>query len=200
MSHENLAPKPVRRASMNGDSLLEEAKTLYSEIQTISEIKYQKQMRIAEICVAVCEIKQGNYRHKGAYNLSNFAKDSGIPRSSVKEWVDTFKRVIPVVGVTNIKSAKDWFKARKIAARYRQKQSPPDEQIREGFDEPTIISEFIRYNISAMRLEDAVDKRNLNLLSEEKLSELMEILDRISDKINDHLTRRKRERKQHKRA
>ena len=56
--------------------------------------------------------------------------------------------------------------------------------------------QMIRYNISATRLEDAIDKRNLNLLSEKKLSELMETLDRISDKINDHLTRRNRERKQ----
>jgi len=172
-------------------NLIKEAQSLYLEIQNLTEIKYQKQMRIASICVELCDIKQGNYRDKPRYSLSKFAQESGIPRSSIKEWVDTLKRVIPIVGVSQIDSNDKWNRAKKVAAKYRKRDRPTPEAIQDYFDEdsePTIIDEFRDYEKQMRALLVFLEKRDLGLLEAQALSRFMSQLDIASDIINDFLT------------
>ena len=176
-------------------TLISEAKSLYLDIQNLDEIKYQKQMRIAQICIELCDIKQGNYRESKRYPLSQFAIDSGIPRSSVKEWVDTFRRVIPIIGPQVIDSNDKWNRAKKVAATFRKKHRPTREDIKEAFecDEPSIKDEFNDYKKMARTLKVFLEKRDLDLLDRTELIYFMSQLDVASDIINDFLSAKKKD-------
>jgi hypothetical protein len=176
---------------MNHDSLMKEAKILVGEINNLNEILYQKQMRLAEICINLCTIKKGNFRNKGKYNLKNFANDLNIPKSSLKQWVDTFNRIIPIIGKEAIKSSKDWIKAKKICAKYPQKSRYDQNEIKESFSDeiaPAKIELFESIE-NSRKIMKFLKNRELSILNKQQLLSLMVNLDSASDIINDFLTK-----------
>lgn len=172
--------------------LINEAIDLYKEIQIASEAIHEKQIRIAEIAIEVCKIQRGNFRGK-RYTLSHFAKDTGIPRTAISRWVDTLKRVVPIIRHDNAPligmSKKDWNQAKHIGAQLPSKYKPTDEQMIQSFNHRPRGDRFDKYLRSFEKFTYLLDDIDLHKVNSKTLKAIMEEIDIASDIINDHLTR-----------
>jgi len=166
---------------------------LYSELIHLEEQKYLKQMAIAEICISVCPDK--GHRTYTNYNISNFAKDSGIPLSSIREWVDVYRRVIPIIGADKIQNNADWDKMKKVANKHRIRTNPTCKEIERSFyiEEKPVITLLKESKTDISRLILGLSKYDLNIIKDRTLLiSLMQDLDIASDMINNYLTDKQR--------
>jgi hypothetical protein len=165
----------------------------------------------------VCTIRHGGISN-GYYTITDFAKDIGLNRKTLSEWVAIYRRVIQHLDIDPLKMTnKQWSSARRIAYKIdgETRQSnikaktpkgksltnlPKREEIKKLFNEdyengPSVKYEVSEWNGRLRTIYSKLQLRDLSLSSEDELLEIMNVCDNISDLINDFLTSKKRNKK-----
>lgn len=85
----------------------------------------ENQMKVASYALAACTIKMG-YKHSESYTLADFARDIGLPKRTLYDWVQ--QRKIQSCLDTNNVSIRNTTELRKIALALRAHKLPQSEQ------------------------------------------------------------------------
>jgi hypothetical protein len=176
------------------------------------------QARIAFYACKICMIRHGG-RSTGFYTLTDYAKELNISHNTLSTWTQVYRHVIVRLGIpleeltkkvwvtaTRTQERLSWENRRdnseKGTSRKNIKYKPqvPKEKIEkiwkeEEDDKPSFYSEFNGWNKSILHIKLNVVKRDLNLVHEGDISEMMRSLDMISDHLNEFLTKKKKKKK-----
>ena len=188
---------------------MKEAKSHVAEIRKYQQKISIHQAKIAEIALEVCDIRHGGRCPDDRYTLTRFSSDIGLPLKTVQNWVQTY-RLVAVDAEIKMETRADWVAASRTSNLLKKERSSinkmndtprslgpykkkvPKQRIIDIYtqvkEDKPFINEFAVATESAKRVKFLMDKRDLNIIEDFKLVELMEILDYASEKINEHLT------------
>jgi len=167
------------------------------------------QVLIAGYAVAVCDIRHGG-KSSGYYTLTNYAKDIGMNKKTLQNWVQAYRNVVikldrPVltkeewsaVRRTNDILTMDVTIKNKISGIKGKKKTinTPKERVQKIYDEVEIEEkpftlELTRCLQAAKNIKFLMSTRDISIGEIKPLTALMELLDESSDLINDNLTKR----------
>lgn len=171
------------------------------------------QRKIAEYALKVCTIRHGG-KSGDLYTLTRYADDLGVNRKTLQNWVQIYKNVILKLDADKKEKA-SWKAASSVnqilkedrtlnnqinnriqGSKEAYKQGVPDERVKKLYDQVVegkpFETEFITIMQAAKNIRNVLSKRDLNIITDEKLTLLMGILDESSDSINNHLTKKKK--------
>lgn len=171
--------------------------------QHLEKIHFHKG-EIAKLALEVCEIRTGR-AEKGSYTSKEFAKDIGVSYASLMDWVRIYKNVCLPVGLENPTSDdfKDATKAyRQVTGKNTaQNNHNPEvffnktEDFQEAFlniasgGETNDVFRHIYYDLR--KIKNKVEKLDLSTQDKTLMLNSMTLLDRISDTINDYLSKKR---------
>lgn len=173
------------------------------------------QARIAFYACRVCQIRHGGRSDK-FYTLTDYAKDIGVPHKSLQQWTLTYRNVIerldiPVDNITKevwkianrVNDNLSWRNRRdnhdnktpRTALKYKR-EIPVSEVHRmykeESGGDGSFESELRGWGQYVRLIKNKIFKRDLTLGHPGNLLELMNMMDDISDHINNFLTKLKK--------
>ena len=198
---------------MKYETALEKAKFYIEKLHDIENKKLIYQCKIAELALEVCSIKHGGRNLGEVYTLKRFAEDLGVSPDTLANWTRIYRNVIQK-GSIKIESTQDWSAARTtnnilaIDLIYHNKtkgktgcvsnqEHVSKEDVKELYDQirqgkKPVSKEFISITQRVKNIKKKIIARDLDLLQEYILLELMGHLDEMSDHINDYLTDKKK--------
>jgi len=176
------------------------------------------QARIAFYALKVCTIKHGGIS-KGVYTCKDYALSLGIPVHTLSEWTLIYRNVILRLDIKleeidnhtwkNARRTNDrlgWDnnlvkKGGNLIRNKKYKNSVPIEDLRRFYKEESNIeaslpTEIRLFTTSVTNMKNKLMKRDLNLVHEGDLIQLMTNLDQVSDILNEFLTEKKKRKKQ----
>lgn len=173
------------------------------------------QARIAFYACKVCDIRHGG-KSGPYYTLTDYAKDIGLPQKTLANWTRIYRHVILKLGIDidNV-DKKTWKIASRVSermswdvrrenilneerkAKNMYKEKVKTDEVQRMWDEesnnlPSFHSELRRWITVTRAASSLIKKRDLNLVSEIDLLELMNLCDETSDVINDYLTKKRK--------
>lgn len=167
------------------------------------------QIKIVEYALEVCEIGHGG--HSGdKYTIKRYAKDIGMCAKTLINWMSIYRNVIvklkdPVTTNDEWKAARRTDNILSREARLRGVKLPnikkskaliPNSIVRDLYkdeiNEPSFRSEFRTLMNRSQRIAHLLKTRDMNLIEDCELLRMMELLDKASDEINNHLTKKKK--------
>jgi len=166
-------------------------------------------IKICEYALAVCEIRHGG-KSEHLYTIKDYAHDIGMVPKTLRSWLSVYRNVI--LKIDNVEINNDSFKvARRVdniikqeclagnipmAKRKDYKRSLPKKFINELYnaelEEKPFKSEYRTHIARLKNLKHALEIKDLSILSETELIEMMQVLDASSDMINDYLTQNRK--------
>jgi hypothetical protein len=173
------------------------------------------QARIAFYALKVCTIKHGGIS-KNVYTCKDYAISLGIPVHTLSEWTLIYRNVINRLDIsleaitneiwrnarrTNDRLGWDTAESRKtggLSKNKKFKEVAPIQELRRfykeesGQHEASFQTEFRGFTTALMNMKTKIAKRDLNLIHEGDLLQLMRLLDQVSDALNDFLTAKKK--------
>lgn len=182
----------------------------YKELVTEGRDLLQKaqlyQMKIAKLATEACTIQRGGHKSKRnpLYSVKDYATDIGATYTTLMDWVYTYRNVVEKLEKPP-QTQKEWAHAVETDKRLGSAMNPTKKKGFVGkrkatkFDVQTIynavseekpfVHEFdsvVKYTKHAKTL---FSKRDLKLIDRKKLLKCMELLDEISEILNEYLTR-----------
>jgi len=145
MELTNLTTKDIEfieNVPMSYSDLVEEGKSLINAVDLFK-------LKIAKLAVKACTIRHGG-RSSGYYTLSDFAKDIGVDRKKLSDWVLIYRRVV-VPANLKITSEKDW----NIAARVSERIAKENTIIRKK--DGDVRSKFVAFSPDKKLLNHLID-------------------------------------------
>ena len=166
-------------------------------------------IKICEYALAVCEIKHGGISDH-LYTIKDYAEDIGMVPKTLRNWLSVYRNVI--LKIDNIELSNDSFRvARRVdniikqeclsnnipmAKRKDYKKLLPKKFINELYnaelEEKPFKSEYRTHIARLKNLKHALGIKDLSILLESELIEMMQVLDASSDMINDYLTQNRK--------
>jgi len=176
------------------------------------------QARVAFYACQVCVIRHGGKSDK-YYTLTDYSASIGMSHNTLSNWTLIYRNVIERLGIPLEEITKRvWTTASRTNERITDKNRRVNvdketkrknikynkevslEGLRQFYkeesnDTPSFHSEFRHWNSTVMNIKNNIPKRDLNLIHEGDVLELMRNLDIASDIINDFLTVKKKKAK-----
>lgn len=168
-----------------------------------------RQMKICSYALKVCTIRHGG-RSNGYYTITDYARDIGMSRKTLSEWLGIYRNVIEKLSEKQMETL-SWSQAmrtnqylggqntidNKLNGNQRSKvgtkKSFTPDRVQKMHDsilnEKPFVGEFLSIVKQMNHAKTVLTKRDLSIIQESHLSHLMEILDECSDVINDYLTK-----------
>lgn len=194
--------KMLSKKMKSFDQLVHQAK------KHISEIDFHKS-QVAALALKVCEIKTGRPAG-GTYTVKEFADSIGIKYERLMNWVRIYRDVCIPAGKTS-PTPGEWSKASSAHKKVTDKaaaenkfigmdsgkkpKTPTKDEFKDEFfkvmngESSDIMGEIYK---EIRRIYHRVEKLDLNTQDTATLNNTMILIDRMSDKINDHLTSKKK--------
>lgn len=173
------------------------------------------QARIAFYACRVCQIRHGGHSN-GYYTLTDYARDLGVPKNSLQGWTLTYRNVIMKLEIPLERVTKEvWRTANRVndniswknrsdnrdngthrrALKY--KPNLPAAEVRQMFveesgDTPSVRTEVRSWMAYTRQMKNNLMKRDLNLVNDGDLFELMTTMLIMTKKIDDNLQERKK--------
>lgn len=172
------------------------------------------EIRICELAMQVVTIRHGG-RSNGYYTVTDFAKDIGMSHKTLQNWLLTYRNVVMKLD-KKISTSKEFKNARKVeeylrtertlknqiaqkppGTRHAYNSPVPEEKVRsiyktlEHGDKP-FEGEFAGMIRGAKHIKHLLTTRDLRIIPDDQLLQLMTILDEASELINIYLTNKKR--------
>ena len=166
------------------------------------------QAKIAKIAIKVCTIRHGGISDK-YYTLSDFARDTGINRKTLSQWVRIYEHILKKIEITE-PNKKEWESARKVLRNYeidrtlknknkkteRRKtgfiKNAPKDEVHKDFKkamngELMTTERFNRAYKSFIHVKGVFANMAPGSIDQSVLMELIKINDEIRDILKDHL-------------
>ena len=182
---------------------VQKGKRLYKQVKSCKQ-------EIAKMALKVCEIKHGGISNN-YYTIKDYATDTGIPYKTLQRWVTVYKNILVKVGI-EAPTDEQWNQAEKTLKLLKNKRahsnksngvskkkntpftkSLTNKAIQKTFnlvEEKPFVYEFERSISSAKHIKHVIKTRDLKIVDESRLLEMMTILDDASDLINIYLTKK----------
>lgn len=195
--------------------MMETTKKTYSECVIAAKDMLKRieayQVKIAECAISACDIRHGGISG-GYYTIKDFAQDIGMAYKTLQSWVQIYRNVIEKID-DKIDTDKKWQDVRKTndiisiqttaqnaiekTTNRRRNIHCPAEKVQKIYtslqdDEKPFVLELTRITQSSKYALNVIGKRDLNIADDNDLAQLMATLDKASDIINDHLTKKKK--------
>jgi len=172
------------------------------------------QIKICEYAMQICTIRHGGHS-KGYYTITDFANDIGMPSKTLSNWLLTYRNVIkklekPITTSREFNNAKkveyylkeeravlNRIEGKVVGSKHAYNNYSSDEKVRSIYKqidsgEKPFEGEFVLMCRYAKHILNLLSKRDLNIIADDQLNFLMTILDKSSDEINNHLTKKKK--------
>lgn len=171
-----------------------------------------KQMKICSYAMKVCTIRHGG-RSGGFYTMTDYARDIGLKRKTLSEWMLIYRNVILKL-TDKQRETMTWKQASKtheamaaqnsidnvIKGKPRHKTGVKKsftptrvQKIHEELmNEKPFVGEFLGIVKQVNYAKGILSKRDLSIIQDNHLIHLMQLLDNCSDLINDYLTEKKK--------
>ncbi len=183
-------------------TLVEAARKIYLDLEC-------KQSEIAKLALKACNIVRGGSQESihARFTLKDFASDSGIPYGALRSWVGTYQMVLQKIDIKN-PTKEQWaagyktfnslrtLEDRPTAQGRNFKEAIPKERIRNHFDRVAKEAKTVNAAHTSLKyaqmVKSTLKKVDLKEQNTSILTQIMDVLDEVSDLINDHLTSQKR--------
>lgn len=185
-------------------------KTLVKKLDNIKNHKVAHQSQIARYAIAICDIRHGGTTTEQYYTITEYARDIGLPQSTVSHWVCMYRDILLKIGISE-PTRGEWTKSRKVLELLKReyinaditnpdqkrfdkkfKDSIPRKEVQGLFDgivkDPFVFGVLDATN-SAKQIRKLLIKSDLSVVQDKRLIELMNILNDSKEFINGYLVR-----------
>ena len=174
------------------------------------------QFEICELAMRVCEISNGGNGSQNKYTIGRYAIDIGMKENTMRKWLQAYREVyMKNPDLFKNKTSKEWSIIGKInkilkeenrIARVKEgrtgsKKRPVKHTGRDisnlyknVMEEKPFVAEFREVRKYVKRLEGWLGKKDFSILDYDAKVELMELLDKCSDGLNDILSKERNKR------